>query len=151
VYGAEGLWGWTSGSLDMATRPDAAARQTVTAWNAVSRLPRWYRLVPDIHSGRLLTGDRGTKVTSDDDYTSPTNDYVTGSITPDGTLALIYLPRGGAAHVTWAHLDRAHRKAQWLDPTNGALKPARAGRTTYHAPGNNAAGQPDWYLVLRAA
>ncbi|HEX4687991.1 MAG TPA: DUF4038 domain-containing protein [Nocardioides sp.] len=151
VYGAEGLWGWSSGSLQLARHPSPAARQMVTAWNAVSKLHGWYRLVPDIHSGKVLTGDRGTKINSDDDYTSPSNDYITGSITSNGTLALIYLPRGGTAHVTWAHMGRSHRTARWLDPTTGALRSTRAGRKSYQAPPNNAAGQSDWYLVLRAA
>ncbi len=151
VYGAEGLWGWSSGSLKMARHPDAAARQMVTAWRAVSKLPRWFRLVPDIRSGKVLTGDRGTKIDSDDPYTDPTNDYLTGSITPDGTLALVYLPRGGTAHVTWAHMARTHRRATWLDPTTGKKRSVRAGRTSYRAPARNAAGQPDWYLVLRAS
>jgi hypothetical protein len=151
VYGAEGLWGWSSGSLQMVRHPDAAARQMVTAWRAVSRLHQWYRLVPDIRSGRVLTGDRGTKIDSDDPYTQPTNDYVTGSRTPDGSLALIYLPRGGTAHVTWAHMLSRHRSAWWLDPTTGKRRPVRAGRTSYRAPADNAAGQPDWYLVLRGS
>jgi hypothetical protein len=151
VYGAEGLWGWSSESLRMARHPDAAARQMVTAWRAVTRLRHWYQLAPDIRSGRVLVGDRGTKISSDNPYTEPTNDYVTGSITPAGTLALIYLPRGGTAHVTWAHMLRRHRSARWLDPTNGRLRAVGAGRTSYRAPANNAAGQPDWYLVLRAS
>lgn len=151
VYGAEGLWGWSSGSLKMARNPSPAARQMVTAWRVVSGLRHWWQLVPDIRSGKVLTGDRGTKVDSDDPYTDPTNDYVTGSITPDGTLALVYLPRGGTAHVTWDHMVRTHRSATWIDPTTGKQRSARAGRTSYSAPASNAAGQPDWYLVLRAS
>jgi len=150
VYGAEDVWGWGSGSLSAVRHPGPAARQMVAAWKAVSRLAHWYRLVPDFGSGRVLRGDRGTKITSDVEYTKPTNDYITGSITRDGSLALIYLPRGGTAHVTWAHLAKHHRTAKWLDPTNGNLRRAKAGRSSYAAPRDNAAGQPDWYLVLRA-
>jgi hypothetical protein len=150
VYGAEAVWSWDSGSLAAVKHPGRAARQMVAAWNAVSRLHRWFRLVPDFGSGRLLTGDRGRKIRSDDYYTDPTNDYITGSITRDGSLALIYLPRGGTAHVTWAHMAKHHRKAKWLDPTTGNLKRAKAGRSTYTPPHRNAAGQPDWYLVMRA-
>jgi hypothetical protein len=151
MYAEEGLWEWSSGALDMTKHPSPAARHAVTAWNAVSALPGWNTLVPDIGSGAVLTGDRGTKITSDSAYTSPTNDYLTGSITPDGTLALIYLPRGGTAHVTWANLGTQGRTAKWLDPTTGKLSSAGAGATSYTTPGNNAAGQPDWYLVLRAS
>ena len=152
MYGSEGVWNWNSDSLSVTKHPWPATRQMVAAWNAVSKLHHWYQLRPDIHSGQILTGDRGTKITDDEDtYTSPSNDYITGSLTPDGSLALIYLPRGGTAHVTWAHMAASGRKAMWLDPTNGALRSAPAGRTSYSSPSNNAAGQPDWYLVLRAS
>lgn len=150
VYGSEAVWSWDSGALRAVRHPGRAARQMVAAWNAVSRLPKWYRLVPDFGSGRLLTGGRGTKITSDDYYTKPTNDYITGSITPSGSLALVYLPRGGTAHVTWAHMAEHRHRARWLDPTNGDTRRVRADRSAYSTPGDNAAGQPDWYLVLRA-
>jgi hypothetical protein len=150
VYGSEGVWSWGSGALSEAKHRTPAARQMVAAWKAVSRLRHWFRLAPDFGSGRLLTGDRGTKITSDDYYTSPTNDYITGSITPDGSLALIYLPRGGTAQVTWAHMASHHRRARWLDPTTGDTHQVRAGRSTYSTPGDNGAGQRDWYLVLGA-
>lgn len=150
VYGSEAVWSWGSGAMRAVRHPSRAARQMLAAWKAVSRLHQWYRLAPDFGSGRLLTGDRGTKITSDDYYTNPTNDYITGSITSNGTLALIYLPRGGTAHVSWAHMAKHHRRAAWLDPTTGDTRPARAGRSSYVTPGDNAAGQPDWYLVLRA-
>jgi hypothetical protein len=150
VYGAEAVWSWASGSLSAARHPGPAARQMVAAWKAVSRLHHWYRLVPDFGSGKILRGDRGTRISSDDPYTKPTNDYITGSITQDGSLALIYLPRGGTAHVTWGGMAKHDRTARWLDPTNGNLRHAKAGRSSYTAPRVNAAGQPDWYLVLRA-
>jgi len=150
VYGSEAVWSWDSGSLAAAKHPSRAAHQMVSAWKAVARLHHWYRLVPDFGSGRVLTGDRGTKITSDDSYTSPSNDYLTGSITRDGTLGLIYLPRGGTAHVTWAHMAAHHRRAAWLDPSNGDTRRVKAGRSAYTAPHDNAVGQPDWYLVLRA-
>lgn len=151
MYAAEGLWQWSSSARSMTLDPSPAARQSVTAWNAVSALPGWHQLVPDIGSTTLLTGDRGTKITSDSPYTSPSNDYVTGSITPDGTLALVYLPRGGTVHLTWDNMAGSGRSARWLDPTTGVLTPAGAGATSYTTPGDNAANQPDWYLVLKAS
>src|SRR5262249_7976029 len=63
VYGAEGLWGWSSGSLNMARHPGPAARQMVTAWNSVSKLHGWWRLGPDIHSRKGVTGGPGTQGT----------------------------------------------------------------------------------------
>ena len=150
TYGSESVWEWHSGALDAAQHPDTAARQMVTSWNAVSALPEWSQLAPDTDSTTVLTGDRGTKIANDDDYTSPTNDYITGSITPDGTLALIYVPVGGTAHVTWANMKSGGRTAKWLDPTTGQLQSVAAGNTSYTTPGKNAAGQADWYLVLQA-
>jgi hypothetical protein len=50
--------------------------------------------------------------------TYQTNDYVTVSAAPDGTLALAYFPQGSSLTVAMSTFA-ASASERWLDPTNG--------------------------------
>ena len=110
----------------------------------------WFRLVPD-RAHKIVTGGYGRFSTTGDVGSS---DYVTTAATPDGTLAVSYLPAGGTVTVNMARFSRPAR-ARWFDPTNGTFKGSRTllpnrGEIRLTAPVKNAAGDGDWVLVLTA-
>lgn len=107
----------------------------------------WWRLVPDVDS-RLVTDGRGTRITSDDPMDVLDNDYATAAATPDGTLAVVYVPTARTITVDLSSLAAAP-EATWIDPSTGAARTVEAG-STYTTPGSNADGDEDWLLVIRA-
>ena len=87
--------------------------------------------------------------------TYQTNNYVTVSATPDGTLALAYFQQGSSNTLTVAMSTfAASVTARWLDPTNGSYTNVgtypNIGTHNLSPPCNNAGGDPDWVLVLTA-
>jgi hypothetical protein len=116
----------------------------------------WNKLLPDLSSA-FVTAGRGTRVSgltsggSGGAYEPAfTNSWVTASITPDGTLAVCYLPGHTTITVTTSLLA-AGWAASWIDPVTGAASSAGTG-TSYNstAKGTNSQGDPDWVLVFRA-
>jgi hypothetical protein len=106
---------------------------------------RWWELVPDTAS-ELVTGGRGTQLTTDEPKDVLENDYVTAARTPDGRLAVVYLPTRRTISVDPSAMA-AGTRAAWVDPTSGARRPVPlTARLT--PPGRNAAGDGDWLLVL---
>jgi hypothetical protein len=106
---------------------------------------RWWELVPDT-GGELVTGGRGTELTTDEPADVLENDYVTAARTPDGRLAVVYLPTRRTITVDPSAMA-AGTRAAWVDPASGARRPVpMAARFT--PPGPNAAGGGDWLLVL---
>ena len=83
------------------------------------------------------------------------SNYVTTASTPDGRLALSYLPAGGTPVVDMSRLAGRVR-ARWYDPANGTYRPVRGtpfrnvGTVRLKSPGKNADGDSDWVLVLTA-
>jgi len=72
------------------------------------------------------------------------SDYATAAVTPDGTLAVVYLPTWRAVTLDTSLLAPGF-VARWYDPTDGSYRPAKQ---PYVTPGDNAAGDKDWVLVL---
>jgi hypothetical protein len=111
----------------------------------------WYRLVPD-QAHRIVTSGYGTFSSGGNVGSS---NYVTTSATPDGTLALSYLPAGGTITVDTSRLAR-HVQGRWYDPAGGKYRSipgsrlAKRGSVKLTAPGKNADGDRDWVLVLTA-
>jgi hypothetical protein len=109
----------------------------------------WYRLVPD-QRHKIVTAGFGS-------FTSTANvgssEYVTTAATPDGKLAVSYLPNGGTIIVDTARLARPVQ-ACWYDPTSGKYSAASSfsDPRSVHltSPGKNADGDHDWVLVLTA-
>lgn len=106
---------------------------------------RWWDLVPD-EQHTLVTSGFGT---------FGTYDYVTAAASPNGSLALIYMPTARTITVDMSRF-RAPVAATWYDPAAGRCSPAAAGRLanagsrTFTPPGDYAdgAGSSDWVLVL---
>lgn len=103
----------------------------------------WWRLVPDTRH-ELVTGGYGQWKQAD---------HVAAALADDGALAVVYLPSGGTIQVA---MDRFHGPvtAQWFDPASGRYRSiegsplSREGGKDFTSPGGNAAGEPDWVLVL---
>jgi hypothetical protein len=111
----------------------------------------WFRLVPD-QGHRLVTAGFGTFTSTGNVESS---DYVTTGVTPDAKLAVSYLPAGGTLTVDMARFP-GPVQGRWYDPTNGRYSPVSGSpfpntkAVELAPPGRNAAGDPDWVLVLTA-
>jgi hypothetical protein len=148
-YGSSYTWSFKDGWQDHLDTPGTA--QLAHLVKLFSGLP-WFRLVPD-RSHRIVTRGYGTFSASGPVDSS---DYVTTAATPDGRLALSYLPAGGTITVDLTRfVPPLH--ARWFDPSNGVYRPV-AGAPFAHkravdltAPDKNADGDRDWVLVLSTA
>ena len=112
----------------------------------------WYDLVPDTRHRLVLSGYGSYSAGADVNG----NDYVAAARTPDGRLAIAYLPTPHPVVVDLARMAGHRVRAQWYDPASGTYRdiagspvPAR-GRRTFAPPGKNHGGDGDWVLVLSA-
>ena len=108
----------------------------------------WYRLVPD-QQHTLLTSGYGTFSSTGNVDSS---DYATAARTPDGKLAIAYLPTVRTITIDASKLA-ANAVSRWYDPTAGTFTPAAAlsrngSIETLRPPDKNSAGDGDWLLVL---
>ena len=87
----------------------------------------------------LVTAGRGTELTTDEAKDVLENDYVTAARTPDGHLAVIYLPTQRTISVNTSAMA-AGTQAAWIDPTSGARRPVPMS-ATFTTPGTNAEGR----------
>ena len=124
----------------------------IIQFNYMRRLfaPRqWYNLVPD-RTHQVFTAGRGTFSDSD---SITTDTYATAAATPDGTLAIAYLPTIRTVTVNLSKFSGPVR-ARWYDPTSGIFKRISGspfvanGPQTFTPSGNNSDGDDDWVLVL---
>ncbi len=120
------------------------AKQMANVVQLFSTRP-WQRLVPD-QAHTLLTGGYGT---------FGQEDYVTAARTPDGKLAMAYVPSTRSVTVDLTRMS-GPVKARWYDPTNGtftaigAAPLANEPSVSLQTPGDNADAKGDWVLVLEA-
>jgi hypothetical protein len=108
----------------------------------------WYDLVPD--QGHLVvTSGLGTFA---DSGSILANDYLTAAATPDGTLAMAYLPTNRTITVDMSNFAAAAR-VRWFDPTNGTFSnfsssTPNSGILSLSPPAFNSEGSEDWVLVI---
>jgi hypothetical protein len=82
-----------------------------------------------------------------------TNAYLTAARTPDGSLAMAYLPSVRSITLDMSKLAGS-TQARWYDPTNGGYLEvegspfANVGSRKFTPPRSNSAGDGDWILVL---
>lgn len=149
-YGNRYTWSFANG---WESNIDTAGVSQLTIWkNFFSSLP-WQDLAPD-QDHKIVTAGLGsygrlqTRVSE--------SDYCTAAKTPDGTVAVAYLPTSRTITVNMAGL-KARADAKWLDPTNGAYTAvpggpfANSGTREFTPPGKNGDGDGDWVLLLEAA
>jgi hypothetical protein len=105
----------------------------------------WWRLAPDTKHELVTSGYGQWKQA----------DYVAAALADDGKLAIAYMPSAGTIQVALNRL-RWPITAAWLDPTNAQLASVEGspfgseGKRDFTPPARNAAGEPDWVLVLSA-
>ena len=146
-YGSEDVW--DAAPTESALRTAAVVQ--LGALRAVfESLKGWQNLVPDF-DGSFITAGRGKKAgESSGEYTGG-DTYVTGALTPDGTLAVIYLPAATTQTITLnTDLLGPNYTARWVDPTTGASISTASG-SRYTKTGANGAGCADWLLVLESS
>jgi hypothetical protein len=154
VYGSGPIWpfkdNWKS------TLDSTGAVQM--AWvKALFEPRRWFDLVPD-QNHKLVVGGYGTfdGESHEGNHYVMTSDYVTAGRTPDGKLAIAYMPSLRPLKVDLSQLS-GPVTARWYDPSRGTYStiqgsPFRnSGQTYFIPPGNNADGDGDWVLVLEAS
>jgi hypothetical protein len=110
---------------------------------------RWYDLIPD-QTHNLVIAGYGTFV---DLGTNLASDYLTAAITPDGALALAYMPSLRTITVDMTRMS-GPTAARWYDPASGTFQSIagspfpNVGTHDFSPPGPNSAGDGDWALLL---
>ncbi|MDI7276783.1 MAG: DUF4038 domain-containing protein [Anaerolineae bacterium] len=147
TYGGHGVWGWDDGTQPPFAHPHSG---TPLPWREALTMPAagqvahiaalfgsldWPRLVP---APELLAWQPGE---------SDVRRTVAAARTPEGDLAVLYLPEGGEVELR-PGLLREGLRAEWFDPRTGLQREAKAeaGGLRYLAP-----GAEDWVLVMREA
>lgn len=153
--GANGTWYERILSTGDWGSPGVAQVAPLTTW--WRGLPGWTKLVPDTTSALVTAGrgtyiDGGTALSTGISATDPrTNNYVTAARTPDGSLAVIYIPDATVAiTVATGQMGATSQSATWVDPSTGTATSGTWG-SSYSHPAANSAGGTDWLLVLQAA
>lgn len=108
----------------------------------------WEQLVPDT-AQPLVTAGRGVQLTDDTRMDVLDNDYVTAARTPDGRLAVVYVPTARTVSVNRSLLADG-TTAVWIDPASGQRRAVPLAGT-FRTPGRNAGGTEDWLLLLSAS
>jgi hypothetical protein len=125
---------------------DSPGAQHMAHFGRLFRSLEWFRLVPDAAHEILVAGlgEAGTP------------EYATCAATPDGVLAVCYLPTARPVTVDLSRL-KGPVEARWFDPTSGEYTTvegsplAGAGRREFTPPARNSAGDSDVVLVLETA
>jgi hypothetical protein len=120
---------------------------------------QWYNLVPD-QGHTFVTAGYGVAYTNLKAATASgtisVDTYATAAITPDGTLAVVYLPTIRTITVNLAKFV-GPTTVQWFDPSNGRYAAitgspfANTGSAKFTPPGKTSDGQGDWVLVFTTA
>lgn len=155
------LWALTSGAAgtfygsdDWEFHPGWETRLDTPAVAQLGRLRglfaglEWWRLMPDAGQP-LVTAGRRTEVTDDARLDVLDSDYVTTARTPDGRLAVIYVPTTRTIAIDRLLLA-ADATAVWIDPASGKRRTVPV-TDTFSTPGRNAGGDEDWLLLLTAS
>jgi hypothetical protein len=150
LYGSGVTWTWPRGWRLMLDTPGVAQLSQMKSLFAGLD---WQDLVPDQNHAIVTVGAgdpaplRTGSVRSDF--------YATTAATPDGRLAMSYLPSAREIAVDMSRLAGPVR-ARWYDPTDGRFSEIEgsplpnSGTARFHPPGKNRDGDEDWVLVLEA-
>lgn len=106
----------------------------------------WWKCAPDANH-KFVTAGFGTWKKAD---------YATAALAGDGSCAVVYLPTPRKFTLELEKL-KGPVIPRWFDPTTGEIKAiagspfSNAGSHEFAPPGNNAAGESDWVLLLTTA
>src|SRR4051812_3473318 len=140
------IWPFRDGWKDYLNSPGVVQLQYFK-WLFTIR--RWYDLLPD-QKHSLVTSGYGTFQV---DGNVSDSDYATTAATPDGALAICYMPTARTITVNMSRMA-GPIIARWFDPTSGRYFPvagtpfANRGTRALTPPGNNSDGDSDWVLVM---
>jgi hypothetical protein len=149
VFGNNPIWhfdgpGVWSAPVTWQEALDSRGAQSMTHLHDLLASLPWWRLEPDLNH-RLLTGDRG-----------PEDRRAVAAGTPDGSLAMVYLPGSGEVTVDLGQLAGPKVAARWYDPAAGRFAvvagapfPA-SGPRRFDPETDNGSGFDDWVLVLES-
>jgi hypothetical protein len=149
LYGNKYTWPFLEGWED---HLDTVGSRQLTFVTNLFAPRRWFDLAPDI-GHKIVVAGYGT-FTKDGNVDD--SDYVTAAGTPDGKLAIAYLPIDRPVEVDMSTLS-GPVQAQWYDPAEGMYAPvagspfANSGIRSFAPPGRNGDGDEDWILVLTSA
>jgi Protein of unknown function (DUF4038)/Putative collagen-binding domain of a collagenase len=142
LYGNKYTWPFLDGWQQQLDTPGAVQMKYV---QALFEPRRWDDLVPD-QQHKLVTAGFGKL----DDF-----DYAAAARTPDGRLAMVYIPDKRTINVDMSQLA-SPAIARWYDPASGKFHEiagsplANNGTHQFATPGDNAdgPGNADWVLAL---
>lgn len=148
TYGGHGVWGWDDGSGPPVAHPKTG---TPLPWRQALEMPGaqqmrhlrdlfesipWHTLRPDQSFLQAQPGDHDVLR------------YVTAARSPDGRLAVLYLPAGGPITLDTTHLA-PNLRATWHNPRDGSHHPV--GPLPSHNPSLTAPDEHDWLLIIRSS
>jgi hypothetical protein len=142
AYGAEGIWHKNRDGQTWQKCVDYPSGKDFVLMRRYMENYKWWTLHPDTAHSVLRDGYG----------TFGTDDYALAAVSADGNTIIVYTP---VAHKLVLCLPNAHvtPKILWIDPTENHTIEAMGMRqgTTFSlvTPGNNAAGESDWLLVVK--
>ena len=158
----QALWALTSGSPGefrgsddweflpgWETRLDSPAVAQLQAIRTLWQSWSWWELVPDVEEPLVVSG-RGARRTSDEMVDVLDNDYVTAARTPDGSLAVVYVPTRRTIRLAPGAVPPS-ATLEWIDPADagGPRRTANIDESgQVSTPGPNTGGDEDWLLVI---
>lgn len=149
TYGNRQVWQFADGW--QRARDTTAVKEMQVEFDLFDSI-EWWRLVPDARGAFLVSG-RGADVTTGTENGGFADvlesDRATAAISPDGTLAVVYVPTARTIGIDRSRLA-ASVSAWWVDPTTGSRREA-AISDRFTTPGTNAAGAADWILLFGPA
>lgn len=157
LCGAAGQFMGMLGLFDFAPgwqeRLDSPGRQAERLLGSLMRDYRWWELVPDLSRAKEYA-------TWHDDSIRPFVtagvgelrglDFCSAARTPDGRLAMAYLPTARQICIDLTQMAGPVVKATWFDPILGARTPAGYWPVDAEAP-FSPPGAQDWLLILESA
>ena len=153
LYGNGYTWPFKAG---WKTRLDTPGAIQMAYVKQLFEARAWFDLVPD-QTHKLVTSGYGTfdGTATEGNHFTMTSDYVTAGRTPDGHLAMAYMPTFRPITVDLKQL-RGPVTAQWYDPSCGRYSAiegspfAKVDKHVFIPPRHNADGDDDWILVLES-
>jgi len=150
VYGNGYVWPLRAGWKD---NLDTIGATQLSYCKALFQSRPWYTLVPD-QTHTLVTAGYGTFSSGGSPHSSiDENDYLTAAFTPDGKLAIVYIPAARTITVDLTKLS-GYVTARWFGPTTGYYQTvagspfANTAPHDFTTPAAHADGSSDWVLVL---
>ncbi len=144
-YGHKQVWRMQSNVMNYTNTP--GVQHYVNIMNMITARA-WQKLVPDRNAAgtrSLVTAGGGAWDTAN---------YATAAIASDDSFGLVYMPNSRAVTVDKSQFSGPVTIKKY-DPTNNTTTTVvsnspNTGTYQVAAPGNNSAGQSDWFLILEA-